>query len=743
MADGTYLAHTNSMRASVVLGSLFVLGCQGQVGALGEMGDRDAPVATIRDRSGPEVVAFTCTASTVATRQTFSCTAQATHPTNEALRCSLELGDGRDALSLGDCSTAVTTQLRYSSPGNLRVTLNVLDQQDRLSSRTLPVQVTGLPNQPPEIVGLTASQTSGVAPLDTTLSWSSTDPEGDPVSCALDIGADGTIEQPQVSCATWPLELRTVGTIAVKVIATDSGGLTSDRIVTLTVAPPTKDVRIEAVEFGQTVMKANLKLVQDKPALLRVTVLANEPGLSTVVEVEAKQGATVLGTQRLTGPAILPQVATPADLSRSFRFPMPRTWLVPGLSLTVKVDPTDALMEADESNNTQVVTPTMARDNVLHLTGVPVVIGTQTANSIDLDDAVTSVWPVKSVDQKTRAPYTFTGTLSGGDVSGWSQLLGQIAQVAGADGSSRAYYGFVPGGSGGIAGLGYLGQHVAIGLDSYGHVAPHELGHNFGINHAPCGGAAGADSNYPYPNAQIGSWGFNGAQLLAPTQYVDLMSYCQSAWVSDYNYAKAQQHMENSGTFDPDAVLPAIVAADTVLVSGRITEKGAVLSPVYRLHGSPTATEVDSDTRLLITTVEGRQFEVPVTLMQPAEGEELHFFAVIPWPGELARLSVARGGMVLASREAMPMAASEVSVRRVSANSIQVAWSGGATATVAHLGAERTTLTIGAAGGSVLLRTDGLDGGEYEVSLSNGLSTSRKTFPLPAGEGQGEGLGAE
>ncbi len=718
------------MRVLVLSCSLVILGCQGQVSDLGERGDRDAPVATIRDRSGPEIVAFACTATTVATREAFSCTLEAKHPTHENLRCSLEPGDGREALFLGDCTTALTTQLRYSSPGNLRLTLNVLDQKDRLSSRTLNLQVTGMPNQPPEVVGLTASKMSGVAPLETTLTWSSTDPEGDAVTCALDVGADGSIEHAQVNCATWALELRTVGTIPVKVIATDSGGLTSNRIVTITVAPPTKDVRIESIEFGQTVMKADLTLVQDKPALLRVTVLANEPGLSTVVEVVAKQGATVLGTERLTGPAIVPQVASPGDLSKSFRFMMPRTWLVAGLSLSVKIDPTDALLEADESNNLRVVTPAMGRDNVLHLTGVPVVIGTQAASSFELDDTITSLWPVKSVEQKTRAPYTFTGTISGSDVSGWGQLLGEIAQLAGADGSNRAYYGFVPAGGNGIAGLGYVGQHVAIGLDGYGSVAAHELGHNFGINHAPCGGAAGADSSYPYPNAQIGSWGFNGSQLLAPTQYVDLMSYCQSTWVSDYNYAKAQQHMENSQTFDPTAVLPAIVAEDTVLISGRLTAKGAVLSPVYRLHASPTVAAEDSDTRLLITTVEGRQLEVPVKLMRPAEGDELHFFAVIPWPGELARLSIARGGAVLASREGAPLAAVDVSVKRVSTNQISVTWSGGATATIAHLGAERTTLTIGAISG-VVLRTDGLEGGEYEVSLSNGLSTRRVLVETP------------
>ncbi|MDP1824593.1 MAG: M66 family metalloprotease [Archangium sp.] len=720
------------MRALVVAGSFLLIACEGQVGELGDQGGSNTVV--IRDRSGPEVVSFTCAASTVATREALTCSVEARHPTQEALRCTLEVEGPSTSLAangvLGDCTTVRSTSLRFSSPGVAHLTLNVLDAQDRAATRTITVQVTGLPNQPPEVVGLTASRTSGVAPLQTTLSWTSTDPEGDAVSCALDVGADGTIDEPVVDCATWTLALRTVGAIPVKVIATDSGGLTSDRTVTITVAPPTADLRIASVEFGQTVMKAGLELVKDKPALLRVTVLANEGAMATVVEVEAKQGSTVLGTQRLTGPAVVPLTATPADLSKSFRFMMPRAWVVEGLTLSIKVDPEDATLEADETNNAQVLSPMMGRDNVLHLTAVPIAIGAQTGQPLELNDTITALWPVKSVDQQSRAPYTFTGTLSSTSTQGWAQLLGELAQVQGADGSSRAYYGFIPGGGGGIAGLGYVGQHVAIGLDGYATVAAHELGHNFGINHAPCGGAAGADPSYPYPNAQLGSWGFNGSQLLSPTSHVDVMSYCSSVWVSDYNYEKAQQHMEGRRTFDPTAVLPAIIPEDSVLISGRLTSNGATLSPVYRVNAVPTA-QVDSDTRLRIATVEGRHLEVPVTLLRPAEGDELHFFAVIPWPGELTRVSVSRAGVVLASRDGSSPLDARAQVQRVDANTIRVAWPGGATATIAHLGAVRTTLTIGASGGTALLRTDGLEGGQVEVSLSTGLKTTRTLLPLP------------
>lgn len=717
------------MRA-LVIGSLLLLACEGQVGELGQTGAPTDPVAVIRDRSGPEVVSFSCSASSVVTRESFSCTAEAKHPTNQVLSCAIDVGDGRLPIELGDCSTLKNATVLYTSPGNPRLTLQVSDAQERTASRSVTMTVTGLPNQPPEVIGLTASKMSGVAPLQTTLSWSSTDPEGDEVTCALDVGADGSIEHEGVDCNTWNLALRTVGTVPVKVIATDSGGLASDRTVTITVAPPTADIRIDSIEFGQTVMKSGLKLVGDKPALLRVIVLANEANLSTVVEVEAKVGSSVLGKERLMGPATVPLLHVPGDLSRSFRFMMPRTWLVPGVSLSIKVDPSDDVMEADETNNAQTIDPMLGRDNVLHLTGVPVVMGTQTGVPLDLDDTVTSIWPVKSVDQKSRAPYTFTGSLSSTDTSGWGQLLGEIAQVAGMDGSSRAYYGFIPGGGGGIAGLGYVGQHVAIGLDGYASVAAHELGHNFGINHAPCGGAAGADSNYPYPGAQIGSWGFNGSQLIEPTRFVDIMSYCNPTWVSDYNYEKAQQHMEFGSTFDPDATLPAITPEDSVLISGKLSAGGATIDPVYRVRAAPTAS-VDSEIQLKLVTLDGRELVVPVTIMRPAEGDEVHFFSVIRWPGELARVSLVRGGTVLGVRESKAPSPSVegVQLQRVDAKTIRVVWSGGATATIAHLGEERTTVTIGASGGSVLVRTDGLEGGVIEVSLSNGLRTVRREFP--------------
>jgi hypothetical protein len=67
----------------------------------------------------------------------------------------------------------------------------------------------------------------------------------------------------------------------------------------------------------------------------------------------------------------------------------------------------------------------------------------------------------------------------------------------------------------------------------------HELGHVHRLMHAPCGGASGADPSYPYAGALLGSWGYDARQglLIDPaSNHRDFMSYCDPAWISDYNY---------------------------------------------------------------------------------------------------------------------------------------------------------------------------------------------------------------
>jgi hypothetical protein len=709
-----------------------VAACEGRVS---EFGEAEPPGGVIRDLSGPQVTAFSCAASQVDTRVDLPCTAEARHPTGEALRCTLDPGDGRAPLALGDCSTATPFTLRYLEPGAVRAILTVTDEAGRLTSRPLALTVTGLPNQPPSIASFTASRGVGVAPLRTTVSWAVSDPEGDALTCALDVGADGTIDETGLDCTsgTTTLELRAVGATSVRLVVTDALGLAADRSITLEVQPPTADVRIEAVQLGQSIVKESLTLVEGKAALLRVIALANEPGLAAPLELEARVGGEIVGRQPLTGPAEVPQSVAPGDLARSYRVELPEAWVRPGLELHLRLDPADALLEADETNNARVVTPTVGRGHELHLTSVPVVTAGVTGTPLDVRAAVTRLWPVQGVEARTRAPLTFEGSISGTSTSGWASLLSAIAQARASDSSARHYYGWLRVSFGsGIAGIGYVGQPASVGRDDSLGTATHELGHNFGQNHAPCGGVAGADPGFPYANGRIGTWGWNGMQLLDPSRYVDLMSYCSPEWVSDYSYERVQRFMANRESFAPGVMLPSVEREPVVLIAGRLAPGGVELAPVQRFLGARTPRVEAAEAVLHLEASDGRLLRVPVELQETSEGDERHFVAVVDDPGELRALTLTLRGVPVARREAdtSPFAPVATSAR-LDAERVLVRWAGAVSALVAHVGAERTTLTVDARRGDVVVHTRNLEGGHLAISLSDGVRSRLIELPMP------------
>ncbi|MBL8915106.1 MAG: hypothetical protein JNM17_30660 [Archangium sp.] len=711
------------LRSIPLISALIFVACEGRVSELGDIGDQ---TVIIRDRSGPHLE-FVCDAATVETRAPLRCTVTAFHPTGESLDCTLSFDDGRPAISLGDCSAnPMTREVRTSSPGALTLSLTARDVSDRIASSSVSVTVTGLPNQPPTVTSFSAAPLSGKAPLATTFSWRVADPEGDPVTCTLD-------SQP-VDCTAMSSTLTSLspGAATVTLRVTDSGGLSTSADLVLNVMPPTADVRIARVEFGQSVVKESLTLVATKPALLRVTVLANEPNLSAAVEVEAMQGATSLGKQQLTGPAQVPQMETPGDLSRSYRFVMPSAWVSPGVSLRVRVDAMDALLEADETNNEITSRPQVTAARQVHLTAVPV-MGTDgsVGRPQDMDATLAAVWPVTGVEEKVRAPFSWTQEISPSDPGTWAALLGGLAQARASDGSDRNYYGWVRANfGGGVAGIGYLGQPVGTGRDDSTQVAAHELGHNFGRNHAPCGGAAGADPQYPYANARIGTYGWNGSQLIAPTQFVDLMSYCNPAWVSDYSYEAVQQFMEGRNEFDPGAVLPAVVSDEVVMFAGRVFANGAVvLGDAQRFRGRSSARVDASDAVVVQRLVDGRVVRVPVTLMEVPDAEERQFVVVVPFSGELSSWSLELGGVDAAQRVASRSFEPRVTVEQLGER-VRVSWSGAKSVLVAHVArdGERTTLAVEARGGVVTVIPP--SGGRLEISASDGVR-SRVISPSP------------
>jgi hypothetical protein len=317
-------------------------------------------------------------------------------------------------------------------------------------------------------------------------------------------------------------------------------------------------------------------------------------------------------------------------------------------------------------------------------------------------------------------------------VNAWSALLSQLAQVRGADGSQRHYYGFVRVGSFGVAGIGYIGQPTAVGRDDSEGVASHELGHNFGRPHAPCGGAAGVDPSYPYAGGRIGAWGWNGQTLMNPQQFVDLMSYCNPTWVSDYTYRAAQSALERDSDYGPTPPA-AMVLEPSLLVSVAIEGDDVRLEPLHRLQAARTV-PVDSRWAARLIPVSGPPRTLGLRMATLSESEAVHGLAIVEDPGPLEAIEVLRDGLVLQRLVSTPVALDEVSVRRLDARTVEVRWNARRAPwlSVAHLaGDERTTLTLRAEGGVAQLRHDGLEGGTLELSASSGVASVLRRVAMP------------
>jgi hypothetical protein len=172
---------------------------------------------------------------------------------------------------------------------------------------------------------------------------------------------------------------------------------------------------------------------------------------------------------------------------------------------------------------------------------------------------VMAEYPIEGVD--FRVVSAIASGFSGVDFD-WGRVLDETIfpkRIADQPSPDEYYYGLIQPtqrvaqycNEGCTAGIGYVTTGVsadnvpyraAMGLgfgeDVSWSAMPHELGHNHGRDHAPCGVVAD-DKNYPYANAFIGSYGYDLANdaLLSPQIYHDLMSYCSPVWISDYNFS--------------------------------------------------------------------------------------------------------------------------------------------------------------------------------------------------------------
>jgi hypothetical protein len=716
------------MKLRVSLGFLLVAACTGEA----DIGPGGPAVVDPNDHL-PVIGNFACDPSSGPVPLSSSCSWTVSDPDpGDTLSCSIDIGaDGTIEYPFSSCPAMGSQMLTLMQVGDFRVQFTVTDSKG--GKQTSVVTVTGTqamvqpPNDnPPIITGYTVTPTAGVAPLPVSFFFTVYDPDNDPMTCRILEGSTEVV--PSSACST--NERRTAslpqGTHNLTLEVKDSKGATATQTQTVTVsmAPPATDVTINKIEWGQTIMSASPRLVADKDALLRVYVLGNHAGVQgTVVTVTGTRGSQNFGPLTLTGPATAPTTADQTNLNQQWTVNIPGNWIESGLSLVVNA-----------GGQTQTVTPDIGAANVLPITAIPVKQGGSTGSPLDIAQSMKQIWPLKDINVISHATYTVSYSL--GATTNWDTLLQDLDNAHSSDGSARDWLGWVNiTYQSGIFGIGYVGEGTALSADSDTMTSVHELGHNMDRNHAPCGGASSPDPNYPVSSAHLDGYGYDfvSGELRIPTVAYDIMGYCDPQWVSAFNYQAVQSWLESH----PVSTSSAATGQPRIIIAGSVRQGGThvELRPLAAILG-PEKISTEGDWTATVRG-NGKSVTVPFKLKQVADvgGEDLqHFSVLVPDLGAVDSVEISNGRKMMLKKVATVVhGTTEPKVAVVKAEGgVKMVWNEREWpyASIAHFDSAgvRNTLSLWREGGEAVVSTEGLpQGGSFEVSLSDGVSTKRVT----------------
>lgn len=539
--------------------------------------------------------------------------------------------------------------------------------------------------------------------------------------------------------------------------ASVTAGATTSAAVTYAasgVVPSTDfNVQIIAATLTQSVQSLTngVTLIAGRDAMLRVfpvatTANAVKPTVRVRVYGNGVLQSTLTAT---TAGTSVPTAIDQGSLASSWNVLIPGSLVQPGLSIQAEVDPDGLVAESSDNDN---LFPaggapqpfTVRAVPPLNITLVPVTLSAtsltgnvSTSNAGAFMQDTRDMLPVGVVNATVRATYTSSQSLLS-DGTGWSPLLSEIYTLRSTDNSSNNYYGVVKVGYGsGVAGMGYIGAPASIGWDylpSGSGVLAHELGHNFGRYHAPCGGPSGPDANYPYAGGIIGVFGFNvRTNAVQASTLPDLMTYCGPEWISDYNFTA----MMNYRGYLSSALMvgaASVTAQPSLLVWGRVEADGSlVLEPSMRIMSRPVLPASAGEYEVAAYDAAGAElFALSFTPVATADGGEggSHFAFVVPMNDaayeQLARVELTGRGRT-ATRTSRQTPASALAAARgldvaaAATGRAQLRWNANAFPMVMVRDVNTGQVLSFARGGDMQIATDR---SELEVVVSDGVKSA-------------------
>ncbi len=390
--------------------------------------------------------------------------------------------------------------------------------------------------------------------------------------------------------------------------------------------PPPVDLSVTRVEViqGITMSDGYTVHVANRPAMLRAFVgLAGQPSQPGVTGRLTRYVGGVAYDSIDAGPITAWPAPDEGALGQTLNFSLPAHWLAGGTSYVLQLDPNHAINELNDDNNRYPPSGQQSFDfasaPALEVVIVPVRYARPGApvslpNTSDLSYLTWmpfKVYPVPAINYSVRGTVlNFTGDLR--TTQGWIDLLNAVTAIHAVEdlAEHKTYYALVDsvavdGCSGGcIAGIGWVnnpppgyGSKSAVGFAGFpsapGEASPtftHEMGHNFGRRHAPCGTSSGLGP-YPYGNgAPIGQWGYDPSTgtLYHPGNYRDYMSYCSPEWTSDFTY-RALYDAWAWVSAPYGSAGGAVATQEALVVSGRLGEAGRLLIDETNVAEVPAA----------------------------------------------------------------------------------------------------------------------------------------------------------